>query len=62
MDAECNNERNFDLEELQLEYAKLESYTKLLEMANDIAQSLNKALREDNETLRIRLKNAVELD
>ena len=50
------------LEELKIKYDKLERYCKLLEMAIDTAQLLNKTLREDNEELRIRLNAAIESD
>lgn len=53
---ECENDTLLKYSSLVIDYDKLQNYNGLLEKALDIKEELNKVLREDNETLRNKLK------
>lgn len=56
----CEKEAILKYSDLQIELDKAKKYIAMLEKANDIAQQLNQALREDNEQLRTKLNNSIE--
>lgn len=58
----CEKEAILKYSDLQIELDKAKKYIAMLEKANDIAQQLNQALREDNEQLRTRLNNSIEME
>lgn len=52
----CENELLLNVAELKIKNDKLEYYNKLLERCLDVKDELCKALREDNEELRNKLR------
>lgn len=58
----CEKEAILKYSDLQIKLDKANRYITLLEKANDIAQQLNQTLREDNEQLRTRLNNSIEME
>ena len=53
---ECENDILMRYSSLVIDYDKLKYYNGLLEKCLDVKEELNKVLREDNETLRNKLK------
>lgn len=53
---ECENDILMRYSSLVIDYDKLQNYNRLLEKCLDVKEELNKVLREDNETLRNKLK------
>lgn len=53
---ECENDILMRYSSLVIDYDKLKNYNGLLEKCLDVKEELNKVLREDNETLRNKLK------
>ena len=53
---ECENDILMKYSSLVIDYDKLQNYNGLLEKCLDVKEELNKVLREDNETLRNKLK------
>lgn len=53
---ECENDILMKYSSLVIDYDKLQNYNRLLEKCLDVKEELNKVLREDNETLRNKLK------
>jgi len=53
---ECENDILMKYSSLVIDYDKLQNYNRLLEKCLDVKEALNKVLREDNETLRNKLK------
>lgn len=58
----CEKETILKYSDLQIKFDKANRYIALLEKANDIAQQLNQTLREDNEQLRTKLNNSIEME
>ena len=53
---ECENDILMRYSSLVIDYDKLQNYNRLLEKCLDVKEELNKVLRENNETLRNKLK------
>lgn len=58
----CEKETISKYSDIQMELDKAKKYIAMLEKANDIAQQLNQTLREDNEQLRTKLNNSIEME
>lgn len=58
----CEKETILKYGDIQFELDKAKKYITMLEKANDIAQQLNQTLREDNEQLRTKLNNSIEME
>lgn len=58
----CEKETILKYSDLQIKLDRANCYITLLEKANDIAQQLNQTLREDNEQLRTKLNNSIEME
>ncbi len=58
----CEKETILKYSDIQIELDKAKKYIAILEQANDIAQQLNQALREENEQLRTKLNNSIEME
>ncbi len=58
----CEKEAILKYSDLQIKLDRANCYITLLEKANDIAQQLNQTLREDNEQLRTKLNNSIEME
>lgn len=58
----CEKETILKYSDLQIKLDRANCYITLLEQANDIAQQLNQTLREENEQLRTKLNNSIEME
>lgn len=58
----CEKETILKCINLQMKLDSAKYYIALLKQSNDIAQQLNQALREENEQLRTKLNNSIEME
>lgn len=58
----CEKETILKCIDLQIKLDSAKYYIALLKQSNNIAQQLNQALREENEQLRTKLNNSIEME
>lgn len=58
----CEKETILKCINLQMKLDSAKYYIALLKQSNNIAQQLNQALREENEQLRTKLNNSIEME
>lgn len=58
----CEKDTILKCIDLQIKLDSAKYYIALLKQSNNIAQQLNQALREENEQLRTKLNNSIEME